>query len=158
MELSTFGVVLTFATELENGAKRFYTEAAQGERYSVAKETFAALAGEHDKRKAMLARLRQEGDVSDSDTSPSRLPISSLKPSDYLTVLRLESETGYTDVLRLGVEVEEKSYKFYLDSASHLKSQLPWVSRDFEKLARGNNIHKERLQALQAATTGETKG
>lgn len=148
MELSTFGVVLTFAIELESQAMRFYAEAAQDERCSAARGVFLTFAEEDKRRQAMLVRLRQEGDVSDSDTAPSRLPISGLKQSDYLLGLGLGPELSYADVLKLGIEAEEKTGKFYLNSASRLKSLLPSVSRDFEKLAKGNINHKEKLEIL----------
>ena len=156
MELNTFAIALAFAIGLEGEAMRFYTEATQTEKYSAAKEAFLALAEEHKRHQKALVRIQREEDVSDADTSAFRLPVSGLQQSDYLANLKLAPEMGYADVLRLGMEAEEKAGKFHLDVASILKPLLPSLSRNFEKLARENGNHQEKIKTL-FNKTGETE-
>jgi len=148
MELNTFAIALAFAIGLEGETVRFYTEAAQTEKYSAAKETFLTLAEEHKRHQKTLVRIQREEDVSDSDTSVFRLPLSGLQQSDYLVTLKLVPEMSYADVLRLGMEAEEKAGKFYLGITSILKPLLPSLGRSFEKLARENGDHQEKIKTL----------
>ena len=141
MELGTFGAALGFAIELEGRSAEFYQEAASLVKDSLAEGVFLALAGARRKRKELLERSRRE-----NINEMLLEPIVGLKGSDYLVETELSSKMGYYDALRLAIEWEENSRRFYLHGARRVN--LPEVTRVFEKLGEENADHKLRLESL----------
>ena len=141
MELGTLGAVLRLAIELEGRSAEFYQEAASLAKHSLAEGVFLTLAEAKRKRKELLERSRRE-----NINEMLLEPIAGLKGSDYLMETDLSSEMGYYEALRLAIEWEEKSRKFYVDAAGRVN--LLEVTRVFEKLAEENTDHKLRLESL----------
>lgn len=141
MELGTLGAVLRFAIELESRSAEFYQKAASLAKHSLAEGVFLALAEVKRKRKELLERSRRE-----NINEMLLEPISGLKGSNYLVETELSSQMGYYDALRLAIELEEKSRRFYVDAAGRVN--LLEVTRVFEKLAEENANHKLRLESL----------
>ncbi len=141
MELGTLGAVLAFAIKLEGHSAEFYQEAASLAQDSPASDVFLPLAKAKRKRKELLERSRRE-----NINEMLLEPIGGLKGSDYLIETELSSQVGYYDALRLAMEWEEKSRRFYVDAAGRVN--LVEVTRVFEKLAEENADHKLKVESL----------
>lgn len=141
MELGTLGAVLRFAIELEGQSAEFYQEAASLARHSLAEGVFRALAEAKKKRKELLERSRRE-----YINEMLLEPIAGLKVSDYLMETKLSSKMGCYDALRLAIEWEETSRRFYMDGVGGVN--LPQLTRLFEKLSEENGDHKLRLESF----------
>ena len=143
MELGTLGAVLAFAIKLEGRSAEYYEDAASLAKDSPTSDVFLSLAEAKRKRKALLERSRRE-----NINEMLLEPITGLKGSDHLIEMQLSSKMGYYDALRLAIEWEENSRRFYLDAAGRVN--LPELTRVFEKLGQENGDHKLRLESLHS--------
>lgn len=141
MELGTLGAVLRFAIELEGRSAEFYQEAASLAKHSLAEGVLLALAEAKRRRKELLERSRRE-----YINEMLLEPIAGLRGSDYLIETELYSKTTHYDTLRLAIELEENSRRFYFDGVRRVN--LPELNRVFEKLGEENADHKLRLESL----------
>jgi len=150
MELSTFGALLAFAIEMEEGAARFYLDAAENVEYAGARETFRTFARQNTNRKALLVATRQE-----NVTEMVLEPINDLRRSDY--EVRAGATRGMSDaqLLKLAVEVEEKAQRFYADTATKARHLLAGVARSFVRLAREKEKRLQELKGLAEQVSRE---
>ncbi len=144
-KLSTFAAVFRFAIELENEAMTFYKHVA--EKFTEAKAFFLASAEKNMRRKDLLKRIRQEVITDAIETGYTFMD---LRQSDYVFKINLASDITYINALKQAEKIEEKSYRFYLDSAKKAGPLLSDVGRPFEKLARENFDRKLKLNSLKA--------
>ena len=149
-ELGTFGAVLRFSIRLESYVIKFYEDAALNKKCSEVKEVFLAFAREDKRSKELLERIRQEVVT---DAVKTGFGFTGLKRSDYVIEMKLTPNMNYLDILRLAMELEEKAYRFYLNSASKASSLFPDVERTFEKLAREKADRKLKLKSLHEKAT-----
>jgi len=71
-----------------------------------------------------------------------------LNLSDYLAETTLTEDTSYSSALKMAIELEEKSSKFYLDVAEQSKSLLATIPRAFKIVAEIRNNRKLKLKSL----------
>lgn len=147
MELSTFGTLLAFAIELEEGAARFYLDAAENVGHAGAREAFLAFARQNTNRKALLVATRQE-----HVTEMVLEPINDLRRHDYEVRVGLTRGMNGAQLLKLAMAVEEKAQRFYADAATKARHLLAGVARRFARLAREKEERLHELQALFSET------
>jgi len=145
MELGTFGALIGFAIELEVGAADFYERARRTECGEQGQETFAGLAGQASKHKAMLERARREN-VAEMILEP----ITGLHREDYLVDLALGADMGLADVLARARELEERAHRYYNVAAE--KVSLPEVKRIFKRLAARRADNSQILASISPPT------
>jgi len=147
--LNTASAVLGFAKELEDKIVRFYEDAAHNEKYSVAKSTFLAFITESKKNKAMVERVYREI-ITDAIEACYSFP--ALNSGNYSAEIELTENMGYPDVLKMAMEFEEKSRKFYVDSAESSKSLLADISVAFKKIGQKKAGRLLKLKSLYEAS------
>jgi hypothetical protein len=153
MGIGTLGLALSYMADLEKQVMSFYSEVAQTEKYAPAASIFAALAEDGRKPKAMLMRLRQEADASDSDTSPARLPISDVNLGDYSPGFTVTPGASLSEVLRLALEAEDNIGKFYQGLIGNRQLIPNYFISTFEKLAQESGKRKEKLESFSNSTS-----
>lgn len=134
---------LELAMELEEDGKKFYTDASEKATSTFAKDMFGSLAKDEDvhlakvqeiydklkKERAWPRRVTSVGDV---------VKIKAVFPTDAKDLDMTEEEISESvNVLKTGIEMEEKSIKFYNELAD--KAADPFEVRFFIALA-----HEER--------------
>ena len=140
MQLGTFGAILKYATDIEEGAASYYDSLA-----ALASAEVKALAGEmaaaSRKNKQILERTRRMEmqemileAISGLDTASYDIAYGA--PSDL--------KTGIAHA----VEIEGKAASFYCDSASKL-GFLGNVKRTLEKLGKDREARSAKLRPLQ---------
>ena len=144
MELTTFGVALKYAINIETQAIEFYEDIAK---YAEPNDNFMAFAAANKKRKAMLERLYNDNVYSDMDTGIFE-PLAGLNGTEYFSDIKPAPETNYPDVLKMAIDVEEKTKRFYLDLAAQLSSRRSGVAKNFEKMVQENHDRKHKLESL----------
>ncbi len=140
MELGTFGAILKYATDIEDGAAAYYdglAALASGE----VKEAACEMAAASRKNKQMLERTRR------MEMQEMILEaISGLDTATYEVVFSPPSDlkAGIANALVM----ENKAVSFYGDSASKL-GFLGNVKRTLEKLGKDREGRAARLRFLQ---------
>jgi rubrerythrin len=139
VELGTFGAILKYATEMEEGAAGYYDSLAAlapPEAKALATEMAAA----SRKNKQILERTRR------MEMQEMILEaISGLDTANYDTTYGAPS--GFKEGVAHGVEIEAKAASFYCDSASKL-GFLGNVKRTLEKLGKEREARAAKLRAL----------
>jgi len=138
----TASTIISFAEKLEEDSAKFYDELAK--RYVEGKEIFLSFSEESKKNKTLITRTYQET-ISDALEACF---IEGLNLSEYLTEIRLEEDTSYSDALKMAMELEEKARKFYSDAAEKSESLLATIPSAFRKVAERRNNRKSKLKSL----------
>ena len=134
MELGTFGAILRSALDRESQAVAFYRAGARGELEGL----FRQLAEESEKRTKELERARREG-VAEMILES----ISGLEADSY--IVSLDPAADKEDRIEQGARLEEAAARFYRDAAA--KIPIREIGRLFERLAKDNDLRRERLRA-----------
>ena len=71
-----------------------------------------------------------------------------LNLNDYTVKTTLMEDTGYSDTLKMAIELEEKASEFYLDTAERSKSLLATIPRAFREVAERRSNRKLKLKSL----------
>lgn len=138
MELATFGAVLKFAIEFEDGAAKFYKTAAETLPAGAVKDTFLDLAKLKAKRKQITERARQ-----DNVTEMILEPISGLRSEDFIANTTVMEGIAPVEAIKQALALEDKAASFYAAAAEKLS--IPEVVRIFKKLGAEIENHKEML-------------
>jgi rubrerythrin len=131
MELGTFGLIMSFAMDLEESALAMYEKADLG----LPAELVDELVRGNRKRLKRLERGRREGVV-----EMVLEAITGLDGNDY----QVEFSAG--DSLDRAVEFEEVSARFYKDAAAKLP--IREISRMFRRFAEENEKRHDRLMGI----------
>jgi len=134
MELGTFGAILRSALDLESRAAAFYRAGARGD----LEELFRGLAEGSEKRTKELERARREG-VAEMILES----ISGLEADSYAVVL--DPAADEEKRIEQGARFEEAAARFYRDAGA--KMPIREIVRLFERLAKENDLRRERLTA-----------
>jgi len=138
----TASAIISFAEKLEEDSSKFYEELA--EKYVEDKETFLSFSKESRENRVLVIRTYQET-ITDALEACF---IKGLNLNDYLAETKLKEGMSYSDVLKMAIELEEKTSKFYLDVAERTKSLLATIPRAFRKVAERRNNRKLKLKSL----------
>lgn len=141
-EITTFGSLIRFALELENTAINLYEGSAKTLPNIAA---LPLLCDVHRKRYQTLELTRRE-----KLNEMILEPIYELKRDDYLIEINGVKNAPAKDILKMAIDLEEQSAKFYSDSANIAKSLLAEASRIFQKLAKENEDNKGKLKLFSA--------
>jgi len=143
MRLNTASQVISLARKLEEDGTRFYETLAQ--RYGANREMLPSFAKENKKTIAQV-EMAYYGVITDALEGCFTFD---MDPREYTIEARLAEGATWTDALRLAIEMEERTLKFYSVAAEQSKSLLADVPRVFSKSAKKRG---ERLERLRAAT------
>lgn len=141
MSFETFENIMEYAINKEKQAEIFYSEAAEKETYSGAKELFKSFALEERGHQKMLENFSK-----DNFEHYKEKKIPDLKMSDYTVELEYKPDMSYDDILRLAAKREEKAYKLYADLAERTDQESH--KRAFKALAQEESKHKLKLETL----------
>ena len=143
MRLNTASQVISLARKLEEDGTHFYETLAQ--RYGVNREILLSFAKENKKNIAQV-EMAYYGVITDAIEGCFAFD---MDPDEYTTEARLAEGATYANALRLAIEMEERTLRFYSVAAEQSKSLLADVPRVFSISAKKRG---ERLQRLRAAT------
>ena len=139
-ELRNFGSLIRFALELEGASASLYRAALALLRGGPQAELVRELAEQHDGRRALLERTRQQ-----KLNEMVLEPISGLDGSRYVYDANV---AGPHDILRQAGAIEEDGVRLYMESAVLAKSLLTEAARTFTKLADENRRNLARLREM----------
>lgn len=142
MRLNTASQVISLARKLEEDGTRFYETLAQ--RYGVNREMWLSFAKEN-KKSIVQVETAYYGVITDAIEGCFAFD---MDPDEYATEAGLAEGATEADALRLAIEMEERTLKFYAVAAEQSKSLLADVPRVFSISAKKRG---ERLQRLRAA-------
>jgi len=144
----TASSVISFAEKLEDDSSKFYEQLA--EVYTENKEIFLAFSKESRKNKVLVIRTYQENIT---DALEACFAFKGLNLNDYTVKTTLMEDTGYSDTLKMAIELEEKVSEFYVDTAERSKSLLGTIPRAFRKVAERRSNRKLKLKSLLKSLT-----
>ncbi len=131
--------VLDFAIEKEEEARLFYLEWAEKLESKALSEEFIRFAGEENKHKEKLQRVK-----SGSIFQPAARQVTDLKIVDYLVDITPTPEMDYQEALIVAMRREKASFKLYNDLAA--MAQDDRLRDTFLALAQEEAKHKLRLE------------
>jgi len=140
--LSTFksvNEVLDFAIDKEEEARLFYLEWAEKLDNKALREQFVIFAGEENKHKEKLQRVK-----SGSTFKPAAKQVTDLKIVDYLVDIAPTPGMDYQEALIVAMRREKASFKFYNDLAAMAPDE--GLRETFLALAQEEAKHKLRLE------------
>lgn len=143
MELSTASAVVSFYTELEERAERFYEFLAGEEEYGAGREHFLAFTKEDKRNRETVLRTYRE---SVTDAFETGYSFTGINEDSYVIDTEL-SGLSYVDALRKAVRLEEETRRFCLEVSGKTEALLGDLSGAFERVAR------KRLERTQVLTT-----
>lgn len=125
-ELTTFGSLMRYALELEAATAVFYREAARLLGPGSAAEAAKRLSEEHEGRRRLLERTRQQ-----TLNEMVLEPISGLDGARYVFDASLAAAS---EASAQAVALEEVAARFYAESSEIAKSLLTEAARTFQRL------------------------
>ena len=131
--------VLDFAIEKEEEAQQFYLEWSKKLENQSLCEQFVIFAGEENKHKEKLQRVK-----SGSTFQPSVKQVTDLKIVDYLVDIVATPGMDYQEALIVAMRREKASFKFYNNLASMAEDES--LRETFLALAQEEAKHKLRLE------------
>jgi len=139
-EITTFGSLIRFALELEKVATSLY-EGSSKTYPNVA--ALPLLADVHRKRSQLLEHTRQQ-----KLNEMILEPIYDLNGNNYAVDVNGNSAYALKELIKTAEIIEDKSARFYSDSARLAKSLLAESSRIFQKMAKENDDNKSKLKTI----------
>jgi hypothetical protein len=139
-EITTFGSLIRFALELEKVATSLY-EGSSKTYPNVA--ALPLLASVHRKRSQLLEHTRQQ-----KLNEMILEPIYDLNGNNYAVDVNGNSASALKELIKTAEIIEDKSARFYSDSAMLAKSLLAESSRIFQKMAKENENNKSTLKTI----------
>jgi hypothetical protein len=139
-EITTFGSLIRFALELEKVATSLY-EGSSKTYPNVA--ALPLLADVHRKRSQLLEHTRQQ-----KLNEMILEPIYDLNGNNYAVDVNGNSASALKELIKTAEIIEDKSARFYSDSARLAKSLLAESSRIFQKMAKENDDNKSKLKTI----------
>jgi desulfoferrodoxin-like iron-binding protein len=131
--------VLDFAIEKEEEARQFYLEWSKKLESKALSEQFVIFAGEENKHKEKLQRVK-----TGSTFKPAAKQVTDLKIVDYLVDIVPTPGMDYQEALIVAMRREKSSFKFYNDLAA--MAQDEGLRETFLALAQEEAKHKLRLE------------
>jgi hypothetical protein len=142
MELTNFGIVLTFAAELEAADREFYLSASQNPAMDQFRSTLEELAAVLKKNETNLLRARRE-----NVTEMILEPIQDFHAATFSCDRSGAEENGAEAVLEKAVEIEANAGRFYTVAAEKMRA-LPEVSRLLAKVGKIRTGNRMKLASL----------
>lgn len=143
--IHTTSAIISFYVELEDKIKKFYEDLARNEKYSESREMFLAFAMESKKQREIVLKSYWEIITNKIEAG---LPLTGLNESNYELNTELKENQSCSDILKMAIDIEEKSYKFCIDSIESLKALLTDITQVFELVAKKKAKRKKTLKSL----------
>jgi rubrerythrin len=143
MRLNTASQVISLARKLEEDGAEFYETLAQ--RYGTNRDMWLSFAKEN-KKNIMQIEMAYYGVITDALEGCFAFDID---PDEYTIKAQSAEGTTYAHALKIAIEMEERTLRFYSVAAGQSKSLLADVPRAFSTSAKKRG---DRLQKLNAAT------
>ncbi len=137
-ELTNFGSLVRYALELEASSAALYRAAAGLLGEAVGADLVGELAAQHEERRTLLERTRQQ-----KLNEMVLEPISGLDGARYIYEAQLGSRA---EIRGKALGIEEAAARFYAESAVVAKSLLTEAARTFRKLADENTRNASRIR------------
>ncbi|MEW6375742.1 MAG: hypothetical protein AB1502_08120 [Thermodesulfobacteriota bacterium] len=148
MKLTNFGTALKFAMHREDQTIEIYEGTTRNLKNIEVRDILLSLAMAGKKRRAALERLYRENMYSDMDTGIFE-PIAGLNVSEYIIEVKRSYKVKYPDILKLAIEIEDKTEKFYHELANRLKVRRSGIARDLLKMNQENLDDRLKLKHLE---------
>ena len=139
----TASAVISFVERLENDSSKFYEGLA--ERFVENKETFRTFAKVCRKNKTLVIRTYQE---TISDALETGFSFEGVNLKDYAVERSLAGDVSYSDALRVAIELEKETCRFYLDVAERAQILLATIPKAFNSAAERRRKLRLELQSL----------
>jgi hypothetical protein len=143
MELNTAAAVIRFAEEIEEKSARLYDNCAK--KYKEGEETFLSFLSENKKNVSFVKRAYY-GVI--SDALEACFSFEGLTVDEYLFDTEFDEKTGFPEILKMSLEIEDKIQKFYQRAGELSESLLADVPRALKKVAEKRNERKHKLELL----------
>lgn len=137
-ELTNFGSLVRYALEVEASSAALYRAAAELLRGGPGSDLARELADQHEGRRRLLERTRQQ-----KLNEMVLEPISGLDGTRYVVDADLAKPL---EIRRKAVDIEETAGRFYSESAVVARSLLTEAARTFQKLAEENGRNVLRVR------------
>ena len=141
--IATASAIISLVERLEDNATDFYQKLAQ--KYPKNKETFLAYAEESKKNKVLVVRTYRE---TITDALEACFSFEGLNQKDYETKASLDENAGFSEALKMAIELEDKASKFYIKVADLSKNLLATIPTAFRKVAQRRDNRKQALISL----------
>jgi len=140
--IRTCSEAISLSRELEDESARVYEELAT--RWPEAEELFSSFAAENRKYVKQIERAYY-GVITDALEGGFAFD---LDPQEYRVDPRPSAESGFADVLREALAMEQKSLGFYEIAAEQSKHLMADVPRTFTLVAKKRRERIARLETL----------
>lgn len=140
---ATASAIINFAEKLEESSLSFYEKLA--EKFVESKAVFLSFAEESKRNKVLVTRTYQE---TITDALEACFSFKGLNLSNYIAKTNLTEDMSFPEALRIAIDLEDKSSKFYSDVAEMSKSLLATIPRALRKVAERRNSRKLILKSL----------
>jgi rubrerythrin len=127
--------ILDYAIEREGEAFAFYTDLSNSVKSTYMRQLFSDFAHDELGHKAKLLAIKNSEALFLSERK-----IMDLKIADYLVEAEPQTEMSYQDALRLAMQREKKSFKFYNDLSRATEDE--GTRNIFKFLAQEETKHK----------------
>ena len=141
--IATASAIISLVERFEDNAADFYQKLAQ--KYPKNKETFLSFSEESKKNKILVVRTYRE---TITDALEACFSFEGLNTKDYETKTSLGEKTSFPEALRMAIEFEDKTSKFYVKVADLSKNLLATIPAAFRKVAQRRDNRKQALKSL----------
>ncbi len=141
--IATASAIINLVEKYEDHATDFYQKLAQ--KYPKNKETFLAYAEESKKNKILVVRTYRE---TITDALEACFSFEGLNPKDYEAKTTIGEKTSLSEALKIAIELEDKTSKFYIKVAELSKTLLATIPAAFKKVAQRRDNRKQALKLL----------
>jgi len=149
----TASAIVSFAEKLESESSTFYRRIA--ERFAAdCREMLLIFAEESENSRVMVTRTYRE---TISDALEACFSFTGLDLSNYVAEMALTDDISDLDALKMAVDLEEKTSKFYLDVSERSESLLATISHAFRKLAKTRSNRVLKLKTLLSVRASPRK-
>jgi len=145
MDFNSIEEVLDFAIDKEKEAAAFYTEIAEEESMSGAKEMLQEFAQEEHRHQTMLEELKRKGFASGVSSYKFKW-ITDIKRSNYVVELEYHKGMPYNELLLLAMKREEKALALYNEMLA--KAETDASKKLFKVLCQEEAKHKLKFETM----------
>ena len=138
--IATASAIINLVEKYEDNAADFYQRLAQ--KYPKNKEDFLAYAEESKKNKILVVRTYRE---TITDALEACFSFEWLNPKDYETRTTIGEKTSLPEAIKMAIELEDKTSKFYIKVAELSKNLLATIPAAFKKVAQRRGNRKQAL-------------
>lgn len=144
-ELGNLATALKFGMQLEESNSEYYQKIQKDERVSDIKDLLKKYAEECENQKERLHDLYIDSSRSDMDMGALE-PVSGIVEEDYTTEREISQDMTRSDILEIGIEIEEKTSNFY----RNMGKKVSFLSeKEMKKTAEEKEEKMKKLRELK---------